>query len=83
MKTCQLETTFYFAAVNDKTVSMTLRALQTQSAVTEFIAAHQDSDPAMLQRDFLQFVAHLRSLPLPPPGSMGPYRIIKTGGRNE
>lgn len=83
MKACQLTTTFYFAAVNDKSVPETLRALQTQAAVTEFIATHQGADPASLQRDFIEFAARLRSQPLPRPGSMGPYREIKTGGRNE
>jgi hypothetical protein len=83
MKACQLTTTFYFAAVNDKSVPETLRALQTQAAVTEFIATHQGADPASLQRDFIEFAARLRSQPLPRPGAMGPYREIKTGGRNE
>lgn len=83
MKSCQLETTFYFAAVNDKSVPGTLRALQTQTAVADFIAAHQGADPAMLQRDFLDLAATLKSQPAPRPGSMGPHRAIKTGGHNE
>src|SRR5580692_1121349 len=44
MKACQLTTTFYFATVNDKSVRETLRALQTQTAVADFIASHQGSD---------------------------------------
>lgn len=83
MKSCQITTTFFFAAVNDKTVSETLRALQTQPAVADFIASHQGMDAARLQREFVTFAAQLKSLPVPPPGSMGPYRAIKTGGRNE
>ncbi|HEY1501354.1 MAG TPA: hypothetical protein VGF88_17400 [Acidobacteriaceae bacterium] len=83
MKACQLDTTFFFAAVNNKTVPETLRALQTKSAVADFIASHQGADPAELQRQFIRLVAHLRSQPLPRPGSMGPCRDIKTGGRNE
>jgi hypothetical protein len=83
MKACQLDTTFYFAAVNDKTVTETLRALQTQTAVADFIAAHQGVDAATLQREFIEFVAHLKKLPPPKPGSMGPHRNIKTGGHNE
>jgi hypothetical protein len=83
MKACQLTTTFFFAAVNDKTVTETLKALRTQTAVTDFIATHQGMDPAALQREFIQFEAHLKSLPVPRPGSMGPHRDIKTGGRNE
>jgi len=83
MKACQFETTFYFAAVNDKSVPVTLRALQTQTAVADFIANHQGADAATLQREFIQFVKQLKSAPLPKPGSMGPHRAIKTGGRNE
>jgi hypothetical protein len=83
MKACQLDTTFFFAAVNDKTVTETLRALQTQTAVADFIATHQGMDAADLQPEFIQFVMHLRSLPVPRPGSMGPHRYVKTGGRNE
>ncbi len=80
MKACQLTTTFYFAAVNDKTVTETLRALQTQTAVAEFIAAHQDADPATLQREFIEFAALLKLQPAPRPGSMGPHRLMKNGG---
>ncbi len=80
MKACQLPTTFYFAAVNDKTVTQTLRALQTQTAVADFIARHQGVDPGTLQREFIQFVAHLKSQPPPRPGSIDPHRPIKTGG---
>ena len=80
MKACQLTTTFYFAAVNDKTVTETLRALQTQTAVADFIATHQGADPVTLQREFIAFAARLKSLPPPRPGSMGPHREIKTGG---
>ncbi len=80
MKACQLTTTFYFAAVNDKTVTETLRALQTQTAVAEFIAAHQGADPATLQREFLEFATLLKAQPAPRPGSMGPHRLKKNGG---
>jgi hypothetical protein len=83
MKACQIETTFFFAAVNDKSLPETLRALQTQTAVADFIATHQGMEPSALQREFTRFVTHLKSLPIPRPGSMGPHRYIKTGGRNE
>jgi len=83
MKACQLTTTFYFAAVNDKSLPQTLKALQTQTAVADFIAAHQGADGTTLQREFIQFATHLKTLPLPKPGSMGPHRDIKTGGHNE
>jgi hypothetical protein len=83
MKACQLETTFYFAAVNDKSVPETLRALQTQHAVADFISNHQGMEPAQLQAEFAQFMVELSSAPVPRPGSMGQPRYIKTGGRNE
>lgn len=83
MKACQLETTFFFAAVNDQSVQATLRALQTQTAVADFIAAHQGADPETVQRDFLDFAARLKSLPTPPPGLMSSHRAIKTGDHNE
>ena len=83
MKACQIETTFFFAAINDKSVPQTLRALQTQRAVTDFVANHQGMEPAQLQREFAQFVTELKSEPLLKAASMGPHRDIKTGGRNE
>ena len=83
MKSCQLETTFFFPAVNDKTVHQTLDALQTQRAVADFIARHQGVSPGQTQKDFIDFLAALDATPTPPPGSMAPPRDIKTGGRNE
>jgi hypothetical protein len=83
MKACQISTSFFFAAVNNKTVTQTLVALQTQQAVADFIASHQGIPPAELQRKFLSFVATLRKLPAPKPGSDTPLRDIKTGGHNE
>jgi hypothetical protein len=83
MKGCQIETTFFFAAVNDKSVTETLRALQTQRAVADFIAGHQGIEPAQLQAKFAEFVTRLESEPPPKPGSAGSPRAIKTGGRNE
>jgi hypothetical protein len=83
MKSCQVETTLYFAAVNDKSLPVTLRALQTQRAVADFIATHQGMEPARLQAEFLEFASKLQSEPVPRPGSVGPQRALKTGGRNE
>ena len=83
MKACQLTTTFFFAAVNNKSVPETLRALRAKTAVAEFIEAHQGADPTTLQSDFLRFAAFLKGQPTPVPGAMGPVRAIKTGGRNE
>jgi len=87
MKACQLTTTFFFAAVNDKSVTESLRALQTQKAVAEFIATHQGMPAAQLQAEFLKFAADVKAAPTPRAGSMehltAARREIKTGGRNE
>lgn len=83
MKACQIETTLYFAAVNDKSRAQTLKALQTQRAVADFIAEHQGMEPTRLQSEFLEFVKTLESEPVPRAGSMSQVRAIKTGGRNE
>jgi len=83
MKACQIETTFFFAAVNDKSVTQTLRALQTQRAVGDFIADHQGMPPEQLQIEFSRFIEHLKSEPTPRPGATTIERKITTGGRNE
>jgi hypothetical protein len=83
MKACQIETTFFFAAVNDKSVKESLRALQTQKAVTDFITGHQGMEASRLQAEFVRFAEKLKAQPLPRPGSMGPKRDIKSGGHNE
>jgi hypothetical protein len=83
MKACQIDTTFFFAAVNDKSVTQTLVALQTQRAVADFVATHQGVDAAQTQREFIEFIRILKVTPPPPPGIMGPHRNLKTGGRNE
>ena len=83
MKSCQLKTTFFFAAVNDKSVTQTLAALQTQRAVARFIAEHQGVSPAETQRDFIEFLKALDAAPPLKPAMNAPPRGIKTGGRNE
>ena len=83
MKACQLETTFYFAAVNDKTVEQALTAIQTQKAVSDFVACHQGTAPAQLQQKFIDFAAELRAFPVPQRGANAPCRAMKTGGHNE
>lgn len=87
MKACQIETSFYFAAVNDKTVTESLKALQTQRAVADFIATHQGLPPERLQRDFIAFAAKLKAAPVPGPAAMAEHpavcRVIKMGGHNE
>lgn len=69
MKRCQVETTFYFADVNNKTVEQTLQALQTQSAVASFIEKNQGKPPEELQPAFREFLRRLNNAPRPKPGS--------------
>lgn len=83
MKRCQIETTFFFAPVNDKTVAQTISALQTQRAVAAFVATHQGCGDVDLQRDFAVFIDRLRKAPPPRPAEYSFRRAIKTGGRNE
>jgi len=90
MQACEIDTTFFFAAVNNKTVPESLRALLTQRAVTDFIVNHQgmaQADPARLQTEFMRFAAELKAKPTPPAGASRhdaeTAREIKTGGHNE
>jgi hypothetical protein len=68
MKKCQIETTFFFADVNDRTVDGTLEALKNQSALTHFIEKHQGMPAAELQHAFGEFLTRLRNSPALPPG---------------
>ncbi len=83
MRKCQIETTFFFAPVNDRSVTETLAALQTQRAVASFIATHQGCAAAVLQHDFAVFTDRLRKAPAPRPAANFFHRELKTGGRNE
>ena len=83
MRKCEIETTFFFAPVNDKSVAQTLSALQTQRAVAAFIATHQSCSAADLQHDFLVFIDRLSKAPPPRPAAQRFRRELKTGGRNE
>jgi hypothetical protein len=83
MKSCQVDTTFFFAPVNDKNVTQTLSALQTQRAVAAFIATHQRCSHSDLQNDFNVFIDRLRKAPPPLPAAHCFRRAVKTGGRNE
>lgn len=78
MKKCQVPTTFYFADVNNKTVQQTLRALQTQAAVAEFIEGNQGRSATEVQKSFADFLHELHNAPPPVPGrpgTGGPPRI--------
>jgi hypothetical protein len=83
MKRCEIETTFFFAPVNNKTRTETLVALRNKAAVAHFIAEHQGSSPAQIQKDILSLLARLKALPDPKPAAIHVSRKIDTGGRNE
>jgi len=68
MKKCQIETTFYFADVNDRTVQQSLKALRTQSALAHFIEKRQGKPPAEVQREFGVLLNALKQAPPPRPG---------------
>jgi hypothetical protein len=72
MKQCQIETTFYFADVNNQTVKSTLRALKVQASVADFIARHQGKPAAELQAAFRAFFERVRNMPTPDPGHPDP-----------
>ena len=52
MKKCQIETTFFFADVNDRTVQQTLPALKVQAGVAHFIETNQGKSAAEIQAAF-------------------------------
>jgi hypothetical protein len=68
MKKCQIETTFFFADVNNRTVEQTRKALHTQSALAHFIEKHQGRPPAEMQHQFGVLLDAMAHAPLPPAG---------------
>lgn len=83
MKRCEIETTFFFAPVNNKTVTETLTALRNKASIAHFIAAHQGLPPAEIQRNILALLARLKALPPPHPAEFYVARTMNTGGHNE
>jgi hypothetical protein len=65
MKKCQIETTFFFADVNNRTVQQTLRALRVQSGVARFIEANQGKPAGDIQAAFRLFLEKIRNAPEP------------------
>ena len=76
MKRCQLQTTFFFADVNDQTVASTLSALKAQAALGRFMEKHQGLPAAELQKAFGEFYRKLRLSPELPRGG-APERQIR------
>jgi hypothetical protein len=68
MKKCQIDTTFFFADVNNHTVQENLKALQEQAAMAHFIEKNQGLPASELQRAFGVFLRSLESAPRPREG---------------
>jgi hypothetical protein len=83
MKRCEIETTFFFAPVNDKTRFQTLVALRNKAYIARFIVEHQGKPAAETQKNMLALLAHLKTLPEPQPAAVHVSRKLATGGRNE
>jgi hypothetical protein len=75
MKKCQIETTFFFAAVNDKTVDQMLHALQVKVEFAAFVEENQGKSPAELQAAFTLFWQRLAQLPTPRRGAKELTRV--------
>jgi hypothetical protein len=69
MKQCQIETTFFFADVNDRTVEENLKALQVQEALTDFIETNQGLPAPELQQAFGEWLRQIEQTPAPHPGA--------------
>jgi hypothetical protein len=85
MKKCQIETTFFFADVNNKTVQQTLRALKVQTGVAHFIEANQGKSAAEIQVAMQQFLEKVRHAPEPLAGDYEGHQQPPQGaqGRTE
>jgi hypothetical protein len=80
MKKCQVETTFFFADVNNKTVQQTLRALKVQAGVAHFIESNQGKSAAEIQAAFRQFLDKVRHAPEPLAGEYERSHVPARGG---
>jgi hypothetical protein len=70
MKKCQIETTFFFADVNDKTVQQTLKALQVQAALAHFVERNKGKPAAEIQKLLGQLLELIAKAPAPLPGGI-------------
>lgn len=70
IKKCQVETTFFFADVNNQTPDETLTALQAQSDVAHFVAKNQGKPAAEIQKLFGVMLGQLAKAPTPPRGGI-------------
>ncbi len=64
IKKCHINTTFFFADVNNRTVQQNLRALRVQAGVAHFIEKHQGESPAEIQKAFHAFLKSMHEMPV-------------------
>jgi len=83
MKRCELETTFFFAPVNDRSRIETLVALRNKAVIAHFVAEHQGAAPEIVKKKLLALYERLKALPEPAPAAIAVSRKMDTGGRNE
>lgn len=69
-KQCQIDNAIFFSDYPEATVPDVLRALDVQRAFIDFVVSNQQAAPADLKRAFDEFMAELKSRPLPEPGSI-------------
>ncbi len=67
---CQIDTTFFFAAVNDMSVDEMLRGLMLKQEFSVFVAANQGVAAERLQQNFLAFMEDFKKAPTPQRGSV-------------
>jgi hypothetical protein len=79
IKKCQIDTTFYFADVDNRTVAQTLAALQMKVEFTAFVEENQGKPPAEVQREFARFWERVKNMPGPKPGATELMRQIAAG----
>ena len=63
IRKCQIDTTFFFADVNNRTVQQNLKALRVQAGVAHFIEKHQGRPPAEIQKAFHAFLKAMHEMP--------------------
>jgi hypothetical protein len=70
VRRCQVPSTFLFGAYPSTPLPVVLRALATQRALSDFVAANAQKRGADLQAAFAQFRRRLAAAPPPRPGSL-------------
>jgi len=83
MKKCQVEATFSFADVSDRTVQQNLKALQVQSALAHFIERNQGRPATEIQMAFGVLLESLAKAPPPLPGGIDSETTAAENGTHD